>query len=1001
MTGSEGATRFRIPAPGAAVFFLLFAVSGYSGLIYESVWSHYLKLYLGHAAYAQALVLAIFMGGMSLGAWLSAQFIGRIRNPLRAYALVEGTIGLIALVFDGIFKAATAFVLGHVFGHVESVFAAQAIKWASAALLILPQSVLLGATFPLMSNGLLRRFPDAPGNKLGMLYFTNSIGGAAGVLTSGFVLIALVGLPGTMLTAGIINVALAIVVYGLARSPGAPFAETRTTPAATDRDLPAFILIAALITGLSSFVYEIVWIRMLSMVLGTSTHAFELMLSAFITGLAIGGFIVRKRMASGREALLRAAYIQVLMGVAAFATLPLYDRGFDLMAFFMSALSHNDNGYILFVLASHGIALAAMLPATIFAGMTLPLFTAILLDRGHGERSVGQVYAFNTLGAIAGTVLTLFLLLPLLGIEHALLIGAALDVIVGVAFLFVAARTGGPALRLHSAFAAAAVACLALMSIYSSADPRRMAAGVFRSGKATEHSSVRVLDHFDGSTASVTVLKYEDDTVSIITNGKPDASANLGTAGKVRPDEPTMILTAALPLSVRPDARRVAVVGFGAGMSTHTLLGMPGVERVDTIEIERAMYEGARHFGIRSERAYNDPRSHVVFEDAKTFFHQRGEKYDVIVSEPSNPWVSGVSSLFTTEYYGMVRRFLTDDGVLAQWLHAYETDEFIVNSILKALAANFADFQIYATNATDLVIVASVRPGLPLPSDDLFRHETLRRELERIDIRSPADLHMRFLADKAMLEIPLKRDRVPANSDYFPFVDLNAARTLFTRQMMGGLHHMRAIIVPVLFYFRPELFAPGQNVTASAHWVPSELRADATIIAEGGMATAPDQSRFTGKLRDLQVLSDYTRDCEAGPPGIAWEYAMLEATMVTVGYLDADRLAAFRPRIAPACAGELSADQQHLLGLFDGYARRDFGLVADSAGSLLAVKSRYKDNQREFFFASLLVGLANSGRLAELKPEWERWVPELYPGRSPVPYPLVVLYANTGLTPPE
>jgi predicted membrane-bound spermidine synthase len=993
-TEEQGATPSRLLHRGQAIFFLLFAVSGFSGLIYESIWSHYLKLYLGHAAYAQALVLAIFMGGMSLGAWLCALLIYRLRNPLQAYALVEGTIGFIALAFDGVFRGTTGFVLENVFGHVDSVTLAQTIKWGSAALLILPQSILLGATFPLMSNGLLRRYPGDPGRTLGMLYFTNSIGGAAGVLTSGFVLIALVGLPGTMLTAGIINVLLAIVVYGLSKTrDSAPAAGSRPGGTAAGSRLRSFILLAALITGLSSFVYEIVWIRMLSMVLGASTHAFELMLSAFITGLAIGGYIVRKRMSSGRGALVRAAWIQMLMGIAAFATLLLYDRGFDLMAFFMSALSHNDNGYVLFVLASHGIALVAMLPATIFAGMTLPLFTAILLDRSHGEGSVGEVYAFNTLGAIAGTVLTLFFLLPLLGVEHALLLGAFLDVIIGVGFLVLAMREGRDGLRLNAALASALIVCLVLMSVSSAADPRRMASGVFRTGKAIERQSVQVLEHYDGSTASVTVLKYPGEIVSIFTNGKPDASASLNP-GPSRPDEPTMLLTAALPLSIKSDAKRVAVVGFGAGMSTHTLLGSPDIERVDTVEIERAMYEGARSFGIRSERAYTDPRSHVVFEDAKTFFYQRGEKYDMIVSEPSNPWVSGVSSLFTTEFYRMARAFLNEGGVLAQWLHAYETNERIVHSILKALAENFEDFHVYATNHTDLVIVASTQPDTPLPSDAIFRHNALRQELERVDIRSAADLRSRFLADKAMLMPVFQSDPAPVNSDYFPFVDLNAARTLFTSQEMAGLHQMRSIAVPVMLYFRPELVESAEPVTSSEHWLPSLLREDARSMAAGETPGAPDTSRVSPRLPGLDLLAIFARDCEKTAPDVGWEYALLEAMMSTVGYLDAGTLAELQARVRPSCRESLSAEQSRVLDLFEGYAGRDFGLVAESAAALLEVSSRYKTNHREFFLASLLVGLALAERGAEIRPAWGKWRPQIFPNSTQIPYPLILLYAS-------
>src|SRR5450759_2435020 len=195
-----------------SVFFLLFTVSGFAGLIYESIWSHYLKLFLGHAAYAQTLVLAIFMGGMALGSWTVAHYCSRIRQLLWGYVLVEGLIGILGIFFHQTFVAATNFSFASVIPALPPGWLIHAYKWSLAALLILPQSVLLGMTFPLISGGMIRRWPGRPGETLATLYFTNSLGAAIGVLVSGFVLIRAVGLPGTILTAGVLNIALALVI---------------------------------------------------------------------------------------------------------------------------------------------------------------------------------------------------------------------------------------------------------------------------------------------------------------------------------------------------------------------------------------------------------------------------------------------------------------------------------------------------------------------------------------------------------------------------------------------------------------------------------------------------------------------------------------------------------------------------------------------------------------------------------------------------------------------
>src|SRR5438067_277412 len=207
------------PRPRArGALFALFTASGFAGLIYESIWTHYLKLFLGHAAYAQTLVLAIFMGGLAAGSWLSSRWSPKWRNLLAAYAVTEAAIGVLALVFHEAFTAATGLAFDAVIPRLAgSPWAITALKWGLSTALILPQSVLLGMTFPLMTAGVLRAFPDRPGRSLAVLYFTNSLGAAAGVVVSGFVLVRAVGLPGTVRVAALINVAVAAGAWVLAR----------------------------------------------------------------------------------------------------------------------------------------------------------------------------------------------------------------------------------------------------------------------------------------------------------------------------------------------------------------------------------------------------------------------------------------------------------------------------------------------------------------------------------------------------------------------------------------------------------------------------------------------------------------------------------------------------------------------------------------------------------------------------------------------------------------
>ena len=430
--------------PPAKWFYWIFAASGFAGLIYESFWAHYLKLLLGHAAYAQALVLAIFLLGLAGGAALAAKWSLRVARPLLWYVAAEAVVAVVAVYFHEIFVFAQGLALNSWLPAIQNDAAAEAAKWALATALVLPQSVLLGATFPLMSAGVLRIFPEAPGRVVSMLYFSNSAGAAAGVLFGGFALLPFAGLPGGVAFAGLINAAAAACVWALGHRfncDGAPIAAPAAPAAAANGSKKQFagvVLAAAFITGAASFVYEIVWVRMLSLLLGSSAHNFEIMLSAFIAGLAIGGLWAR-RFADGKSPLRLLGIAQVAMGVLALWSLFAFPLFFNLLKTALVALPKSDGGYNLFLALGLGLSFAMMLPATICAGMTLPLLCRQLYNSG-GEAAIGKVYAINTAGAVVGVALALHVLLPLAGLQTALVASAFADMALGLGLLALAAR---------------------------------------------------------------------------------------------------------------------------------------------------------------------------------------------------------------------------------------------------------------------------------------------------------------------------------------------------------------------------------------------------------------------------------------------------------------------------------------------------------------------------------------------------------------------------------
>ncbi|HEY8242786.1 MAG: spermidine synthase [Vicinamibacteria bacterium] len=941
----------------------LFLVSGFCGLIYESIWSHYLKLFLGHAAYAQSVVLVVFIGGMALGAAAAGRYAHKLKRPLVWYAAAEFLVGWAGVVFHHVFTAATGWGYDALLPATCSVDSWCVSSWLLAAVLILPQSVLLGTTFPLMTSGLLRLAPESPGRRIALLYFLNSLGAVAGVLAGIFVLVPHAGLPGASLIAGIANVLLAIAVYIVA-GPQPPTASSRDAAGNAAVAAPWLLLGVAAFTGLSSFGYEIAWIRMLSLVLGASTHAFELMLASFILGLALGGAWIRRRIDRFSAPRAFLGYVQIAMGLAALASLVLYDWAFDAMAWLIGSLAKTDGGYALFNLGSAGIAMAIMLPATFAAGMTLPLITYLLLRDGYGERAIGYVYAWNTLGAIMGVLIAVHVGLPQLGLAGTLIAAAAIDVALGIALL---GRWRRSRAGVVAAIACVASACaLAVAPFVLRIDASRTVSAVYRTGLPRLDQSAATVYNRDGKTATVNVTRTEDGVVTIRTNGKPDAAANVGPDRSwIVSDELTMVLAAALPLRYNPGARDVAVIGFGSGMTTAAFLDA-AIDRVDTIEIEPLMIEGARQFADKSARAYTDPRSRVVIDDAKSYFAKAGRRYDIIVSEPSNPWVAGVSSLFTGEFYGQADRFLKPGGVLVQWLQAYEFDQRLTAAVVKSLLDVFPNVTLYSTNGSDMLLVA--RRELELVDDPAapFAHPDLAGRLASIGIRSPADMDRRLLLGPSSVPLLFRSVDVPPNSDYFPIVDLDAPAARFKGSTAREVIDILAAPLPAVDLVErrgppvalpPE--PPPQSLTLDERWLRAR-HGHEFLTGSGFAGGAPlpplASARTLANARLLLV------DCVAANSATAlWDSVVTLSGEFAVALpaADIDRFVAVIER--SRCRKQLPEATAEWLRLFRAMGRREPGPAADAAAVLLA-RDDLTILQREFAALTAIAGYLGSDR---------------------------------------
>jgi predicted membrane-bound spermidine synthase len=710
---------------------------------------------------------------------------------------------------------------------------------------------------------------------------------------------------------------------------------------------------------------------MLSLVLGSSTHSFELMLSAFILGLACGGYWVRRRIDSIGDPVRFLGIVQVAMGLAALATLPLYGQMFELMRALMNALAKTEAGYALFLLSSHGIALAIMFPATFCAGMTLPLITWTLL--GHGEKAIGAVYAANMLGSILGVFAAAHVGMPLLGLKGLISAGAALDIVLGLVLLWRLAD----APRLRTAASAIALACFAAVLGAVHFDGHKMASGVFRRGDLYTESDATMLFHRDGKTATVSLMDFGTHR-SLRTNGKSDGAINMDPDGARISDEITMTLTAAIPLAYRPDAKSAAVIGIGTGLTTHTLLGSGTIRSVDTIEIEPAMAEASLRFAPRNSNAFADPRSHIVFDDAKSFFSTYDRKYDIIISEPSNPWVSGVSSLFTGEFYRLARRYLNPGGVLVQWFQTYEIDTSLVASVLRALGESFPDYAVYVATNNDLLIVGGDAQTLRRPLADITAMPGVARELRRVHVNSISEIEIRRLGGKRSLAPMFLSYGVPANSDFHPYLDLHAAKYRFLNGSAQELTGLLGYSVPIVALLEGHVKNPPveTKVDGDEYLEALELTRRAHYARDFLLLQAPPQPVAIPRQfqKDLELTRASLTECRDPGRSDIWFHSLYQLARTLNPMLSVQDARAVWERIEHgACSSQVAPEERQWIGLMKAVGNRAAPEMARLAEALLARPSELPTGHRKYLMAAGMAGYLAQGRRAEAVALWNRY----------------------------
>ena len=777
-----------------ALVYFLFALSGFAGLIYEGSWARYLKLFLGHSSYGQVLTLCIYMGGLAIGSFVAGKMVEKVKRPLLGYAAVELAIGIGGVAYHPLYNLLTGFFFDSDWVAGLGFTGAEVAKVVLATGSTLPIAIAVGMTFPFIAAGLMRK--SGAEVSLPMLYFTNSLGSAIGILVTSYMLIPELGNHITLCVAASINFLLAMVFgfIGFTTSPtreedeelspageGAEQAPLNEDYAAEHKlSMPpksTWFWIAA-ITGLTSFIYEIVWIRLLSLLMGSSSHSFDQMLSAFILGLAIGSAVSGKLLK--KDSLVVLSMAQILMAFFALCTLYFHKPFWGMMNEANQIFNPTNDGYVCWSLFKYALSVLWMVPTSFFAGMTLPLITIILTRAFKSEAPIGKVYGWNTVGSILGSAGGGLLLLPLLQLKGALVLAAVLDFAIGFALLVIYRKRFRYSVPFY-----VICAFMILPSIFIGFDPHLITSGAFRAYKNL-HPDEKIIVR-DGKTATISFHESEVHYY-IKTNGKADASLGKNRENPIEGDELTQAATAFMPMAMKTEPYDAAMVGFGSGMGAHYLLADPLLKDFDCVEIEQEMMDLAKGFYPWNSRGYDDPRIHIYIDDAQTFFLTNRRKYDLMISVPSNPWVSGVASLFSHEFYTKMRRYIKPGGLWVQWIQTYEFNDQLFLNILKALDVAFPYVSLYkAPEEPDIIIVASDEPVYQKGIGRFSTDSVLVKEFRRIH-RDPEFFgEQNFLFTSKMVKSLL--DGVAPNSIFTPIVDNKAEEARFV--------HSQAHIVQV------------------------------------------------------------------------------------------------------------------------------------------------------------------------------------------------------------
>jgi spermidine synthase len=755
--------------------------------MYEIIWSRFFGLTFGSTTYSITTVLSAFMAGLAIGSLLFGRIADRIHRRLLFYGWIELLIGLYALAFPLIFQLSSRFYLSVVGPGEMDQPQKLVLKFLLSFFIMLIPTTLMGGSLPILSRFFIHN-REGISSKLGLLYAINTFGAVTGTYLVGFHMIAILGLNTSIVTAALINIAvgIGIILFALKTEKREAPDEKETVPlertlfTSKEKYIITFAVFAFMVSGFVALSHEVVWTRILSLIIGSSTYAFTMILIGFLIGIALGSYLIShtKMIPPGKIDITLFSYIQIGIGLTTFLLIPLFSK---LPVIMLNAFKINPDSYSFISLYQFILILMIMLFPTTLMGATLPVIGKIVSRevRSVGT-SIGNIYFFNTFGAIFGAFFAGFLFIPSFGTLSTLKLGIFINILLGTTGIFLATYQQ----KIRTSFLISlAVALIGLSLVwYSRWDTGLMDSGVSIYGKMITKkeggykglkTGSRIVYLKEGVNATISVRKSEN-TVSLKTNGKSDASTSRG-------DMITQTLSGYLPVFLHRDPHNALVIGFASGVTAGTIAQYDSIQTLDIAEIESSMVEAAEFFNEVNHNVTDNPKARFFINDGRNHLLETEETYDIITSEPSNPWISGIGNLFTSDFFELARKKLNPGGIFCQWIQFYSMSPENLKMVLNTMASSFEDVQLWISTLGDILLIASdsriIIDPVRIHQTIHFSERTKKDFADYLLAEDPFEITGRLFMDKSEI-IDFSRG-AEINSDNYPYLEFRAPKDLY------------------------------------------------------------------------------------------------------------------------------------------------------------------------------------------------------------------------------